>query len=43
MLSDILKYEELTINKIIETLKDKLPGDEKLLDLIINTVYPKKN
>jgi len=41
-LSDILKYEELTINKIIKTLEDKLSGDQELFDLITNTVYPKK-
>ena len=40
-LADILKYEELTINKIISTLENKTK-DEELLELILKTVYPKK-
>ena len=42
-ISNILKYEELTINKIIKTLENESSKDEKLFDLILNCVYPKKS
>ena len=41
-ISDILKYEELTIKEIIKTVQNESSADNELLKLIINVVYPKK-
>jgi transposase len=41
-ISDILNYENITIKKIIELLKNNLSDDKTLVELIINTVFPEK-
>jgi transposase len=41
-LSDILNYENVTIQEIVKTLQTDLTSDKELTKLILNVVYPKK-